>query len=145
MNSKVCTRCEKRKNLDDFAWKNKSKETKSSWCKECFRASYRDRYANDPKEKERVMAKSRQNKIENKEKIIEYLKNNPCVDCGESDPIVLEFDHKEVIGGKGKRIPHFLSRSWARVAEEIKKCEIRCANCHTRRTARQMGWYRQGI
>lgn len=30
---------------------------------------------------------------------------------------------------------------WARVWEEIQKCEVRCANCHRRRTAKQFGWY----
>jgi hypothetical protein len=31
--------------------------------------------------------------------------------------------------------------SIARIKEEIEKCDVRCANCHTRRTAHQFGWW----
>lgn len=142
METKVCTKCKVDKDADDFAWKNKSEGKKSSWCKECFRASYRERYANSPSEKERVMAKARDNREKNRVRLIEYLSKNPCVDCGESDPIVLEFDHKEMLRVRGKRVSSYLDRSWKRVLEEIEKCDVRCANCHTKRTAKQMGWYR---
>ncbi len=72
--------------------------------------------------------------------ISEYLSVHPCVDCGEDDPIVLEFDH--VMGIKsfsicvGKRHQYPV----ARLLEEIAKCEVRCANCHKRRTAQQFDW-----
>jgi cytochrome c551/c552 len=32
--------------------------------------------------------------------------------------------------------------SWELVAAEIAKCEVRCANCHRRRTAAVGGYYR---
>jgi len=57
-----------------------------------------------------------------------------CVDCGESNPIVLEFDH--VCGEKIKNIADMVNQSYGidTIKEEIRKCEIRCANCHRKRT-----------
>jgi hypothetical protein len=68
----------------------------------------------------------------------DYLRNHPCVDCGESDIVVLEFDH----------LPEFeklfnatnISKSYDAIKAEIAKCEVVCANCHTRRTAKRGGW-----
>ncbi len=30
---------------------------------------------------------------------------------------------------------------WPCVAEEVALCDVRCANCHRRRTAQQLGWW----
>lgn len=61
-----------------------------------------------------------------------------CADCGESDPIVLEFDHLE------PRLKSFtisqaigLGKTLTEVKLELEKCELVCANCHKRRTARR--------
>jgi hypothetical protein len=71
--------------------------------------------------------------------LIEYFATHPCVDCGEADPVVLEFDHLDP-GAKsfniGQSLPY---RSWASVIDEIAKCEVVCANCHSRREARRKG------
>lgn len=74
-------------------------------------------------------------------KVWEYLSLHPCIDCSEADPIVLEFDH--VRGEKVMEISDMLSKGfgWGRISEEIVKCEVRCANCHRRRTAIQQGWH----
>ena len=72
-----------------------------------------------------------------------YKSAHPCMDCGEGDPVVLEFDHvrgtKEfTIGHQGPRI-----KSLKRVWEEVQKCEVVCGNCHARRTIRgrvERGW-----
>lgn len=70
--------------------------------------------------------------------ILDYLSAHPCVDCGESDPIVLEFDHRDPVA-KDFDISNmrFKAFSLGRVMEEIAKCDVRCANCHRRRTYRQ--------
>ena len=76
----------------------------------------------------------------NRELITEYLRQHRCVDCGESDLRVLEFDH--VRGKKERNISNLVREGWAwqRIASEIAKCDVRCANCHRRKTVEQFGW-----
>ena len=72
--------------------------------------------------------------------LVEYFRGHPCVDCGEDDPLVLEFDH---IQEKAFSIAQGLrERSWQSILDEIEKCEVVCANCHRRRTARRGGFAR---
>lgn len=77
----------------------------------------------------------------NKQWLLEYLREHPCVDCGETDVEVLEFDHIDLVGSKARRIGSHIS-SLGRLKKEVAKCAVRCANCHTRRTRRQLGWFR---
>ena len=77
---------------------------------------------------------------ERTEYLVAYLRSGPCVDCGESDPVVLEFDH---LREKKFSISAGLQgRNWQSVLDEIAKCEVVCANCHRRRTARRGGFAR---
>lgn len=66
-----------------------------------------------------------------------YLRNHPCVDCGESDRVVLEFDH--VRGKKVRDVTKMCHDGYAleSIKLEIEKCEVRCANCHRRVTHRR--------
>lgn len=68
-------------------------------------------------------------------KLFVFLSTQSCADCGEKDPIVLEFDHRE-LKNKFKSIANMLSGhySWRSIEREISKCDIRCANCHRRKT-----------
>lgn len=70
----------------------------------------------------------------------DYLEDNPCVDCEEDDIYVLTFDH--VRGEKRENISTMVRGGYGieSIGEEIEKCEVRCANCHMRRTANQFGW-----
>lgn len=72
-----------------------------------------------------------------------YLAAHPCVDCGESDPIVLDFDHQAgKVGGIAANLSMLAAgASLERLAREIAKCEVRCSNCHRRRTAVQLDWH----
>ncbi len=73
--------------------------------------------------------------------LLDFFQANPCVDCGERDPLVLEFDHlgddKSFNIAKGIR-----DRSWQALLDEIAKCEVVCANCHRRRTVERRGTVR---
>jgi len=79
----------------------------------------------------------RSNRKRRKEKLKIYMqgykRNNPCVDCGESDITILEFDH--VRGKKSGNVGDILHRcgTWKKLFEEIAKCEIRCTRCHSLR------------
>jgi hypothetical protein len=59
-----------------------------------------------------------------------YLEEHPCVDCGYSNPMALEFDH--VRGKKLFGIGDAIGAAYplVTIVNEIAKCEIRCANCH---------------
>ena len=81
------------------------------------------------KTKERHAA--RRNAI--RETILKYKQSHPCVDCGETDPVVLDFDHVgEKSFGICSAIPRLIPPE--KVLVEIEKCEVRCANCHRRMT-----------
>jgi 5-methylcytosine-specific restriction endonuclease McrA len=79
-----------------------------------------------------------------REFLVEYLLQNPCVDCGEDDIVVLEFDHldpsqKLFTLGVGASSGDY---SLKKIEEEIAKCAVRCANCHRKKTARDRGYFR---
>ena len=80
----------------------------------------------------------KRHRIRVREKLLQFLSTKKCIDCGENDPIVLEFDHTKP-SNKFKQLSTMLSGhySWDTILREIKKCKIRCANCHRRRTYTQ--------
>ena len=57
-----------------------------------------------------------------------------CIDCGESNPLVLDFDH--VKGEKVNNISDMVGQSYSieSIKNEMRKCEVRCANCHRIKT-----------
>lgn len=71
-----------------------------------------------------------------------YLQEHPCVQCDEDDPIVLDADH--ISGKKRQSISLMIARGccWKTINEELKKCQILCANCHRRETARRGTFWR---
>ena len=74
--------------------------------------------------------------------VAEYLSEHPCVDCGESDIVVLEFDH--VTGKKVDGIARLMDSSGIpAVKKEISKCQVVCANCHRRRTSARGNHWRE--
>ena len=92
------------------------------------------------KNKKDLYAAQKRHRLRVREKLLEFLLTKECIDCGEKDPIVLEFDHRNS-KEKFKIIAKMLSGhySWQSVLEEINKCDIRCANCHRRKTYTQFG------
>lgn len=75
------------------------------------------------------------------ERVYAYLCEHPCVDCGETDAVVLEFDH---LRDKLAIVSRLVANGvvWERVLAEIEKCDVVRANCHRRRTAQRAGFYK---
>lgn len=64
--------------------------------------------------------------------VTEVLRAAGCCDCGERDPVVLDFDH---IGVKRERVARLVSTaSIETLRAEIEQCVVRCATCHRVRT-----------
>ena len=73
-------------------------------------------------------------------RLLTYFGEHPCIDCGESDPTTLDFDHRDGVEKLATVNALVRALNWAGLLAEIAKCDVRCANCHRRRTAAQRGW-----
>lgn len=135
---KLCPDCKQYKRSADFANNFSKKDKLQSYCREC-KAKWDHRYYSQNREAHyiRIRTLLAQNKL----RLLEYLKYHPCVDCGEQNPVVLEFDHIQM--NKKGSISYLISTlkcSWNTLLIEIEKCEVRCANCHRIKTSNQLGW-----
>ena len=102
-------------------------------------AQQRKRYSRLTADKKAaIVARNERRRQANLYLVHAYLSVHPCVDCGETDTRVLEFDH--VSGEKRKAISALVQYSRKAVLAEILKCEVVCANCHKRRTWKQLGY-----
>ncbi|MCC7432853.1 hypothetical protein IT412_05030 [Candidatus Peregrinibacteria bacterium] len=139
---KKCSRCKIIKPLTDFNYKNKDQLLFQRACRSCTREQIRKHYLAN---KEYYLTKARSRNKTHKENIqnfiLEYLQHNPCIDCKESDPIVLDFDHQR---DKVIEVSELIKskQSLERIKSEITKCQVRCANCHRRKTAQHFNWYK---
>jgi hypothetical protein len=111
-------------------------------CKSCNR-DYQRKWFNENREVQarRVKRNSAIALKRNREWLFEYLKDHNCVDCGEKDPVVLTFDHIDPSLKEGNISALVRDHSLKVLIAEVEKCEVRCANCHMRKTAKQFGWY----
>jgi hypothetical protein len=79
--------------------------------------------------------------LRNRQVVLNHLAGAACVDCGTTDVLVLQFDHREQ---KANDVAYLVGTGCSprRLAEELVKCDVRCANCHRRRTAQLGDWFR---
>lgn len=134
----ICAKCNELKNDSDFSYKNKKLGTKQSYCKNCQRSYGRKHYDTN---KQYYIDKSDKYQKTSATLVLDYLRSHPCVDCGEKDVEVLDFDH---LRDKTSSVCRMIlsNKSPKLIFEEIAKCAVRCANCHRRKTAREQGWFK---
>lgn len=142
MSLKACSICKQEKSFSEFNQNKRKSDGLQTVCRDCNKKRSR-KYYNDNKDHHKTVVYAR--KIDHiqasKEFVYEYLKNHGCVDCPEKDPVVLDFDH--VRGKKYKGISQMVHRgnSLDKIKKEIEKCEVRCANCHRRKTAKELKYF----
>lgn len=145
MLSKICAGCGLEKPIEFFNFKEKKLGTRQIRCRECTRKQVQSHYS---RHRQYYVAKARARTIEAKifhrEKLLAHLVCHPCVDCGEADFVCLEVDH--VRGEKKSNVAEMVGDyCWEKIEQEIAKCDVRCANCHRRKTARQFGYWNQDL
>ena len=128
MNNKICIRCKVMKDLNFFHDNPTGKRGKDSYCKSCRLEYSRNRYKNSNMEIKKI--------------VFQHLLSNPCIKCGETDVLKLEFDHhtsKNFNLGKmtiGKR------KNVEDIQAEISKCHVRCASCHKAKTHKEQNTWK---
>lgn len=139
---KQCSKCTRVWPLSHYQVRSAEQGTYRGVCRACRRLYNASYYmSNAGKYKEFRRQNQPRYRQQRRELLLGYLQGKRCLDCGEADVLVLEFDH--VRGKKTADVATMLSHyCWARIVEELEKCEIRCANCHRRKTARDFKWFK---
>ena len=133
-----CYECQDNINDDNCVWKNKTKDIKHGLCKKCQRKRSKKHYENN---KEYYLIRNKQRKKNMLNELAKYKSKIGCIDCGEKHPACLDFDH--ISGEKQGNIADLAHDGVSEflLTEEIKKCVVRCSNCHRKRTSIQFDWY----
>ncbi len=137
---------QKTKELSSFYLREKARNRYHSQCKQCysdkrklFAKEHYNKYGDAYRKRARIRKASI--KQDRQDKMIKYLSDKSCANCGINDIRVLDFDHIDETK-KSFSIARAINDgySWERISKEIKKCRILCANCHRIRTAKQYNW-----
>lgn len=92
-----------------------------------YHRNYYKQMSSDRKSRKVFLQSERRRRI--RERVAEYKANAGC-ECGEVDPVCLEFHHNS--DDKEINIADACNRGWSedRLESEMKKCIVLCANCH---------------
>lgn len=136
--TKVCHACKEEKDIDEFSNRTKAKDGKHTQCKTCSRKYTQRHYKENIKY---YVDKSKVTRDSNREYVWEFLQTQSCKDCGNINPLLLEFDHLDDFEKDGNISTMIGAVGKETLVKEIEKCEVVCANCHRIRTyRRQNSW-----
>ena len=89
-----CYRCGAFKPAGAFAWRRRHIGQRDSFCRPCRKAYKREHYlANRQRYIDQARVQKARLQLERTRYLLDYFVTHPCIDCGETDPVVLEFDH----------------------------------------------------
>lgn len=122
------------KNREEIIEKNKAYYRKVRGTKEFERRSKLWKERNPDYHKTRYEAQKEERQERHaavRAYVADYKAERGCVRCGETDPIVLEFHHRNP-AEKEYDAARFPRLSRPRLDAELAKCDVVCANCHRR-------------
>lgn len=144
METKTCTKCNVGKGVEEFYKDSRASSGLRSDCKDCSKTGSYLKYHSDDSHRARRLATAdayiKDRRVKFQIRILTILKRTGCKDCGETNPIVLDFDH---MSDKIASVSYLLRQhaSWEALETEMSKCEVRCSNCHRKKTARERNYY----
>lgn len=136
---KTCNRCNTEKPLSEFNKKRASGV--QPYCRPCQGEYQREYYLTErPAVLENIYSNRKKRKKEIRLFLAEFYESHPCVDCGETDITVLDFDHLlEKNFGINKALADAMPIE--KIQAELQNGEVRCSNCHRKITAeRTRNW-----
>ncbi len=129
---KRCPGCATLKPLTEFSKNKRKSDGLQSSCKSCSAQRSASWYASNSHTR---VAQNKSQRDRNRAFVDRYKRlHGKCTDCGTTDHRVLQFDH---LSDKKNDVSSMIycGNSIKVIKAEIRKCEIRCANCHTIITA----------
>jgi hypothetical protein len=138
---KRCVTCGLTLEVSNFNRKRSATDGLQNICRDCNRARAR-RYYRENREKHLriIVERTARARRTAREFAGEYLLSHPCLDCGERDLRVLDFDHRPG-SGKTRNVMYLVNNGYSleRIRAEIERCDVRCRNCHARVTYERDG------
>lgn len=100
--------------------------TQSEWDDLAYHTQYY--HANEHRQKQ-VRTNQRKRRRRKKEKFNKIQAERGCVNCGEKEPVCLDWHH---VGEKQGNVSEMISEDYAeeKIKKEISQCVVVCANCH---------------
>ena len=146
---KKCYRCKEKKTLDNFSKNKIRKDGLQTECRSCKSVTSRSYYK---KNRKKIVKQININKRRRALKryigiVTEYLSRS-CVDCKKVyHPSSMVFDHAglddklSILKTEGVLRLVRGGYSWDVIKKEIKKCEVRCQNCHYYKTSKDFNYW----
>lgn len=131
---KKCNKCKQEKPDIDFPARGNQLGPYCLSCKREYDREYWSKTKSLRNDRKKINVKDI--RYRNAEYVFNYLKKNPCVKCGENNPLRLTFDHLDPTQKK-YNVSEMRQLSLDNIISEIKKCRVLCASCHLEWTAQQ--------
>lgn len=129
METKFCSSCKTNKLVDDF---HRRGTIRQSRCKACVKINSSIHYKNN---RERIGVLKTLWRKEFTDWYYSLKENKPCADCGVVFHVeAMEWDHLPGFEKKACLSSLFQRKDKNGIIEEVKKCQLVCANCHAVRT-----------